>query len=117
MSYVRRMLQEAAIVSRLKRDDRRFYLGAIGIRADGTKVRACNGNPKEPTRQHHCEYRLSRKLGRNSVVFVSRTNGRGELATARPCQDCEKVLRDRGVTRCYYSISDSEYGCLSLSRM
>lgn len=114
MSYVRRMLQEAAVISRLKRDDRRFYIGAIGIRSDGTKVRACNGNPKEPTREHHCEFRLSRKLDRGASVFVARTVATGELALARPCGDCQKVLRSRGVTRVYYSISDDEYGCLYL---
>lgn len=109
------MLLEAAIVSRLKQDDRRFFIGAIGIRADGTKVRACNGNPKEPTREHHCEYRLSRKLDRGSVVFVARTvaGGSGVLGVSRPCHNCEKALRSRGVARVYYTISDDEYGCLS----
>lgn len=118
MSYVKRMLLEAAVVSRLKRDDRRFFIGAIGLRSDGTKVRACNGNPKEPTREHHCEYRLSRKLDRGSTVFVARTLvglwPNVLLGTAKPCSNCQKVLRSRGVARVYYSISDDEYGCLYL---
>lgn len=121
VSYVWRMLQEAAIVSRLKRDDRRFYIGAIGLRSDGTKVIAWNGNPKEPTREHHCEYRLSRKLDRGSTVFLARTvysptgvNSQGLLANSRPCPDCEKVLRYRGVRKVYYTISEREYGVLYL---
>jgi tRNA(Arg) A34 adenosine deaminase TadA len=108
------MLQEAAIVSRLKRDDRRFYIGAVGIRSDGTKVRACNGNPKEPTRQHHCEFRLSRKLDREATVYVARTCADGSLGLARPCPDCTKALRYSGVRKVYYTITDGEYGVLSL---
>src|SRR5688500_6623337 len=111
MSYVRRMLMEAAMVSRLRKDDRRYFIGAIGIRADGTNVKAYNGNPKEPTREHHCEYRLSRKLDRGATVYVARTlaglrrTGGQLLGVARPCPDCEKALRYRGVARVYYSIS------------
>lgn len=131
MSYVRRMLMEAAMVSRLRKDDRRYFIGAIGLRSDGTKVKACNGNPKEPTREHHCEYRLSRKLDRGSTVFVARTTSKEsdgcsgrplyvsedsgrQLSMAKPCADCEKALRFRGVARVYYSISDEEYGVLCL---
>ncbi len=119
VSYIRRMLQEAAIVSRLRNDDRRFYIGAIGLRSDGTRVIAWNGNPKEPTRQHHCEYRLSRKLDRDSVVFITRTlslGGKGLLGLARPCNDCQKVLSSKGVARAYYSINDSEWGCISFGK-
>lgn len=114
MSYIRRILAEAALVSRLRKDDRRFYIGAIGLRSDGTKVKACNGNPKEPTRQHHCEFRLSRKLDRGGTVYVARTLADGRLGMARPCEDCEKALRYRGVTKVFYTISDSEYGVLHM---
>lgn len=114
VNHIRKMLAQAAVVSRLKRDDRHFYIGAVGIRSDGTIVKACNGNPKEPTRQHHCEYRLSRKMGPGAIVFVSRTLANGLLGNSRPCHSCEKALRYRGVTKVYYSISDSEYGCLVL---
>ncbi len=112
MNYIKRMMRLAAVVSRLRRDDRHFYIGGVGVRLDGTIVKACNGNPKEPTRQHHCEYRLSRKLGRGGVVFLCRTLGSGELGMARPCVDCEKLLRDRGIKKVYYSVSSNEYGCL-----
>lgn len=119
MSYVRRMLLEAAGISRTKDDGRRYYLGAIGIRADGTRVTSCNGNPKEPTREHHCEYRLSRKLDRGANVFLARTLADGRTGCARPCNSCEKVLRLRGVTKVYYTLSDNmlsdrEFGVLYL---
>jgi deoxycytidylate deaminase len=108
------MIQEAALVSRLRKDDRRFYIGAIGLRSDGTKVKACNGNPKEPTREHHCEYRLSRKLDRGAIVFLARTLASGQYGSSRPCHHCEKALRSCGVSKVYYSIGNEEYGCLQL---
>jgi tRNA(Arg) A34 adenosine deaminase TadA len=132
MSRIQELLWEAALVSRLKADDRRFYVGAIGIRKDGTKVRAYNGNPKEPDRYHHAEYRLSRKLDRGSTVYVARAlrgagirpafrgtghsqvGGYSLIGTAKPCHNCEKVLRYSGVTRVYYSITDTEWGCILL---
>lgn len=112
MSYVLDMLKEAALVSRHKDDDRRFFIGAIAIRADGTKVTSCNGNPKEPTREHHCEYRLSRKVDRGATVFVCRTLADGSIGLSRPCHNCAKVLRFKGVREVYYSISETEYGCI-----
>lgn len=114
MNHIKKMLAQAAVVSRLKRDDRHYYIGAIGIRSDGTKVRSCNGNPKEPTREHHCEFRLSRKLDKGGTVFVARTLADGSSGMARPCAGCEKALRSRGVCRVYYTISDDEYGVLHL---
>lgn len=110
MSYVWRMLQEAAIVSRLKRDDRRFYIGAIGLRSDGTRIIAWNGNPKEPTRQHHCEFRLARKADVGTVIYLARTLHGGSLGPSMPCRACQKVLRFRGVHKVYYTIDSDTYG-------
>src|SRR5688572_307277 len=114
MNFIKRMLALAAAVSRQKKDDRHFCIGAIGLRSDGTIVKAWNGNPKEPTLQHHCEFRLSRKLDRGAVVYVCRSLATGQYGMARPCSNCEKALRFRGVNKVYYSISDREYGVLYL---
>src|ERR1041385_2360178 len=70
---IRRYMELAAQVSRLKDDDRVFRHGGVGLRKDGVLVCAQNGCPKEPDPRHHCEYRLSRKLGHSGVVFLVRT--------------------------------------------
>lgn len=101
-------------MSRHRLDDRNYFLGAVGIRSDGTSVIAWNGNPKFPTRQHHCEYRLGRKLSKGSVAYIARTLADGTWANAKPCNDCEKYLMSRGVVRVYYTLGPSEFGCIVL---
>lgn len=109
-----KMLNEAAHVAAQKNDDRHFRVGSVAIRGDGTMVSAYNGAPKYPDRLHHSEGRLCRKLDRGATVYVARIRRDGELAMARPCNDCERALRRSYVKRVYYSISKTEYGCLLL---
>jgi deoxycytidylate deaminase len=55
---------------------------------------------------------------RGSKIFVVRLRSSnsplGELGLARPCPICEEVLKSYGIKRAYYSISDNEFGVLSL---
>jgi hypothetical protein len=94
-------------------DGRAFLLGAIGLRKDGAMVSAINAVAQSPNRQLHAEYKLSKKLDRGSVIYVARVRLLdGEFAMAKPCHDCEKVLRSRYVRRVYYTIANNEYGVL-----
>ena len=96
-------LQLAAQVSRLKDDNRTYYLGAVGLRKDGVIVASANGNPREPEPKHHAEARLLRKLGKGGIVFVVRTLADGSWAMAKPCRDCLPLLINHGVSRIYWS--------------
>lgn len=109
-----RLLELASVLSRTKEDGRTYFIGAVGLRADGKLVGSYNGNPKTPNRLHHAEYRLSRKLTSNSLVFVSRTLACGSWAMAKPCPDCESRLLNIGVSRVYYTIEPNHYGVLIL---
>lgn len=100
----------AAYYSRLKKDNRNFFLGAVGERADGTLVFACNGSQKIVTPKHHCEYRLSRKLDKGSTVYVARTLSDYTWANSSPCVPCQNALRAIGVRRVYYTIGPDEFG-------
>ena len=114
MSKHTKYLKLAGKIARLKRDDRRYFLGAIGIRSDGVLVCSYNGAPKEPCAEHHCEFRLTRKLDKGSVVYISRTLSDGTPALSKPCYTCELALRSAGVQRVYYTISIDNYGVLEL---
>jgi hypothetical protein len=114
MAYHDRMLDLAARMSRSKKDDRRFFLGAIGVRKDGTLVCAYNGAPKEPTPEHHCERRLCRKLDKGAVVYLARTLANGTWADSAPCPDCRVAMRSKGVTRVYYTSGPDTWSCLKL---
>jgi tRNA(Arg) A34 adenosine deaminase TadA len=112
----------AAAVAAAKDDSRDFLLGAVGIRSDGIRVVSPNGpamicdklHHKSYYKEAHAEYRLCRKLNKNSVVFVvriSKTDGR--LMMAKPCTTCQIALKRKRVKKVYYSISDTEYGVMT----
>jgi tRNA(Arg) A34 adenosine deaminase TadA len=96
-----------------KEDDRAFLLGSVGVRKDGAIVFASNSVSQEPNRRAHAEYRISNKIDQGSTVYVSRIRLlNGEFAMARPCIDCQKILKSKRVKRVYYTISHNEYGVL-----
>ena len=108
-----RMLERAAGVALNGQQSRKYLLGAIGLRRDGAIVTATNGGTKgERTPSAHAESRLSRKLDAGSVVYVSRILKNSAVAIARPCMGCQMAMKHRGVSRCFYTINQDEYGCI-----
>ena len=105
----------AAACAKSKKDERTFLLGAIGIRADQVMVKALNGPTYIPNRFAHAEYRLARKMTPNSVVYVVRILvSTGEFAMAKPCRNCVKMMKSRGVRRVYYTTGPTQYGVMDL---
>ncbi len=94
---------------------RHYLLGAVGIRKDGAIVTACNSKTQKPSRKTHAEYKLSRKLDLGSTVYVARVLKDGSVSSAKPCKNCEKALRTRGVKKVFYTIGPDEFGCLEFS--
>jgi deoxycytidylate deaminase len=103
MSSVDQYLELAATVSRIKNDSRTFYHGAVGVRSDGVLVAAQNGCPKEPMPQHHCEFRILRKLGKGGVIYLVRTLADGTWADTTPCVHCEKAIINRKVSLVWFT--------------
>lgn len=91
---------------------RKYRLGAVGIRSDGVIVTSRNISTRVPEPEAHAERRLVRKLDTGSIVYVVRALSNGSLTMARPCVRCRKAMQARGVKRCYYSVSDNEYGVI-----
>jgi len=116
MTKVERFFQIAKQVA--ERGDklarRHYRLGAVGIRSDGTIVTANNIPCRQTQMEAHAEARLVRKLNHGSEVYVVRILRCGSLANARPCVNCQSSMWKRGVKRVYYSISNTEYGCIQL---
>lgn len=93
---------------------RHAFLGAVGIRRDGTKVESYNGCAEKKTPEIHAEARLAKKLDVGSVVYVARTRrDNGMIALAKPCKNCQNAMKHRGVEKCFYTISESEWGCIT----
>lgn len=114
MNKVRKFLNVAAKIARMREDDRNFFIGAVAVRADDVTVYAYNGAPKYPTPEHHCEARIARKLDQGATVYVARTTADGKWALSKPCSGCERALRRAYVKKVYYTIRPNEYGCLEL---
>ena len=111
----------AAEAATLKTDFRTHKLGAVGLRADGALVVACNGPVRVQSAKSKCntditshaESRLCKKMDYYGTVFVARIAPSGYMLS-RPCASCRRILKSRRVQRVYYTISDSEYGVLDL---
>lgn len=109
-------LEIASKIALNKQDRRSFIFGAIGLRYDGKMVTALNGPTKTPEKQCHAEARLARKLDVGSEIYVARVLiSTGELALAKPCKNCQRILRSVGVRRAYYSIAPNEYGVVDFN--
>ena len=107
------MLQMAAKRAAKNRDRRTFFVGAVGIRSDGTLVSSWNGSSRLPDRIAHAEYRLASKLDHGAIVYVARIKtGDWSLGLAKPCPACQKILKSRKVKKIYYSIDENEYGVI-----
>lgn len=109
-----RYLQFAAAVSIHRKDDRRFFHGAVCVRKDGAIVYSYNGNPRFPDRRHHAEYRCARKSDVGGYLYVARTDKRGSWALSKPCESCIRAMASAGIERCYYTIAPEEYGVMVL---
>ena len=108
-----RYLHQAAEISLKGAKNRRAYLGAVGIRSDGTIVTSYNGCAENRKPPAHAEARLAKKLDVGAVVYVARTRrDNGEIAMAKPCAHCENALRHRGVRKVVYTIAENEYGTI-----
>lgn len=96
------------------KEDRKYKFAAVAVRTDGVIVFATNGGVSgERTPAAHAETRVSRKADVGSVVYVGRTlRGSGQVAMARPCVGCQMAMRNRGVSRCHYTINENESGVI-----
>jgi cytidine deaminase len=104
-------LSMAAKIATSKDDERSFHLGAIAIRNDGAIVKTMNAPSQVPSSKAHAEARLTRKMGFGAEVFVARVaKGSKEWAMAKPCPNCQSILKAFRAYKVYYTIDASYYG-------
>lgn len=92
---------------------RKAFIGAIAIRRDGTLVSARNGSTTKfncnKTPSTHAEYRVLRKAGYGSTIYVAQVLRNGKIDMAKPCSRCMAMLRSKGVEMVYYTISPNDW--------
>jgi tRNA(Arg) A34 adenosine deaminase TadA len=93
---------------------RHYRLGAVGVRKDGVMVCASNISTRKPSPKAHAERRLVKKMTDKSNMFVVRIDSKNKFKLARPCNSCLSAMRRRGISRCYYTVDEHEYGVIDL---
>lgn len=109
----------AKLVAISKKDSRSFLIATVGIRKDGVLVAAPNspamikGDAPTFCREAHSEYKICRKLDKGATLYVVRiSKSTGKFMLARPCETCQNSMKSHGVKKCYYTISNDEYGVM-----
>lgn len=111
------LLEAAKIATNSGDRGRCFLLGAIGVRQDQAIVRAHNGMVYIPQPSAHAERRCLKKAGYGCTIYVARiVKLNGSLGLARPCNNCWLAMQRQGVVRCYYTISNTEYGVITFGQ-
>jgi tRNA(Arg) A34 adenosine deaminase TadA len=98
-----------------KNDLRSFYIGAVGIRPDGVIFTSRNVSCEDKFPAAHAEFRLAKRLNKNSVVYVARVTKGGLIALAKPCPKCSIVLKNKGIKKVYYTIDKNHFGILEFT--
>jgi tRNA(Arg) A34 adenosine deaminase TadA len=109
------LLRLAAEIAVSSGDEARsFVLGAVAVRnRDGVIVRSTNGSAYFPYGPAHAEARVLKKAGKHAVIYVARVSRRdGKLTMSRPCSGCQELMKSLKVRKCFYTISENEYGII-----
>lgn len=112
-----KLLERAARYAVKGNRKRKAWVGSVGLRRDGVVVYASNGSPGGVTVDRcpsaHAEAKLCRKLDWGATVYVARIRrDDGSLAMAKPCENCERLLRNKGVKKVLFTINENEYGVM-----
>jgi tRNA(Arg) A34 adenosine deaminase TadA len=86
-----------------------FLFGAICVRRDGAIVTSYNIRTKNPGISAHAEARCLRKAGYGSTLYIVRIDRAGNWCMAKPCAGCASLIRNRGVRKVFYTVSEKIY--------
>jgi len=87
----------------------------IGIGFNSNKFTSEIKGHKWPTRHAEIDALLScNSVTKGADLYVVRCNARGEFRNSKPCPMCIDMMRKHYIRRCFYSISDNEYGVMLL---
>lgn len=103
-------LHLAAKVALKDKSKKKYYLGAVAKRQDGTIVKSHNSRTRVPVASAHAEMKVLKKTGKKGILWVARVLADGSWGMAKPCKNCQGMIKNMDVLKVYYTISDGEYG-------
>ena len=83
---------------------RTFRLTAVAIRRDGTIVFSHNITVRAPCPPGHAEARVLRKAGYGAKLYVARVTKDGKSTIAKPCVNCERLIKAKRVESVEWTI-------------
>jgi tRNA(Arg) A34 adenosine deaminase TadA len=89
--------------------DKHFLFGAVCLREDGAIVVSSNIRTQDRLGMAHAEARALRKGGQGSTLWVVRINRLGQWAMAKPCPQCQNLIRHKKTKRVYYTVGVDTY--------
>lgn len=113
-------------------DLRLFWIGALGMRKDGSIVKKRNiplrlsgfaAHERNPF--SHAEGRVIKAFRTSrieSTLYVARVLresyniGHTTYGMSRPCSHCQNVIRSAGIKRVFYTVSNFQYGVLYIDK-
>ena len=58
------------------------------------------------------QFPKNKKFRSKLIVFVVRLNVQGEFKNSKPCHNCQKFMRNYGISEVYYSGDNGQFGCI-----
>lgn len=107
---MKRLHEAIKIAIKSKTKKKHHYLGCIAQRADGSFVYSTNSRAISKSPSVHAEAKVLKKAGVNAILWIARVMADGSWGMAKPCGDCEKLIKKYKVKKIYYTIDKNEYG-------
>lgn len=104
---------------------KRYLLAAVIVRNDGAIVVSQNSMVKafgksdiyESTPSAHAEARALRKADSGCTLYVARVLKKdNSWAMSKPCAKCQTLIKNKNVSKVYYTIAPGEYGVWDVTK-
>jgi tRNA(Arg) A34 adenosine deaminase TadA len=86
-----------------------FTFGCVALREDGGLICMTNIRTRDPMIQAHSETRALKRAGYGATLYVVRLDRAGNWCMAKPCVGCQSLIKNRGVRKVFYTVSENTY--------
>lgn len=111
-SSTQKIFKKAAeLASNSKERNKKFDLACIALRKDGVLVKATNITViQNRSPSSHAEARVLRKSGTGAIIWIVRVlKDKKTWAMAKPCKNCQSLIKNYNVKKVYYSTGPGNY--------
>ena len=104
----------AAKAAKVGTDIRQYAIGVVAIRFDGSVVITRNAPARDHSPSLHAEARALKRAGMGAKLFVARMSTTGKMALAKPCKECQKLIRSMRCKSVLYTVDNEHWNSLEI---